>query len=432
MAGTHVRSTRETAAELLGRPDPIEPDQYPIIYNHYKPIVVSYAKRKGANDPEGIADLALLSGFNAINSLERRSPESFGYYLIRACLGHVTDEFRRRRPETIELQDHDVAGEDPGDNLVDRVWLQDLLANLTPDQRRVIELRFFEDLSAPAAGEQLGKDPNAVHQLQHRALRSLRRAIFPTVIALALVASLVAILRAGSGSTTVDSTPVDRTEVPTVVEERPPVTTAQRNDGDGADPPSGRTDEIEAGLDAIPTTSPRSVAPSGDAAGPAASSTPDSSAPPGTATSTTEPVPPSTTSTASTTPTTAVIIEPSTPLNACQAHLLSLDVLAIRLFNPQSDHGRAASFRPPRAVRFLDAVGTELIRIDTGGAMSTGFEVQTHGWMGEGGGTHAAFDAAPTPTYWGVLASAAETATWQTIQALDPSTNEWRSVSACP
>jgi RNA polymerase sigma-70 factor (ECF subfamily) len=51
------------------------------------------------------------------------------------------------------------------------------LRHLTEEQRRVILLKFMEDLSNKQVARMLGKTEGAVKSLQHRALRALRRAI---------------------------------------------------------------------------------------------------------------------------------------------------------------------------------------------------------------------------------------------------------------
>ncbi len=53
--------------------------------------------------------------------------------------------------------------------------LEKAIRNLAPDQRRVIILRFFEDLSSRQVAEAIGRSQSAVFSLQTRALANLRR-----------------------------------------------------------------------------------------------------------------------------------------------------------------------------------------------------------------------------------------------------------------
>jgi len=49
-----------------------------------------------------------------------------------------------------------------------------LLEQLIPEQREVLLLRFAADLDAKEAGDVMGRKPNAIRQLQFRALANLR------------------------------------------------------------------------------------------------------------------------------------------------------------------------------------------------------------------------------------------------------------------
>jgi RNA polymerase sigma-70 factor (ECF subfamily) len=51
------------------------------------------------------------------------------------------------------------------------------MARLTPDQQRVLGLRFRAEMSVIEVAEILGKKPNAIKALQFRALTALRRAL---------------------------------------------------------------------------------------------------------------------------------------------------------------------------------------------------------------------------------------------------------------
>lgn len=50
------------------------------------------------------------------------------------------------------------------------------LDGLTELEQTVLRLRYVEQLEAPEIAERLSKDPNAVHQIHHRALKKLRKA----------------------------------------------------------------------------------------------------------------------------------------------------------------------------------------------------------------------------------------------------------------
>lgn len=53
--------------------------------------------------------------------------------------------------------------------------LNDMLARLVPEQREVLLLRFAAGLNAAESGKVMGKKPNAIRQLQFRALANVRQ-----------------------------------------------------------------------------------------------------------------------------------------------------------------------------------------------------------------------------------------------------------------
>jgi RNA polymerase sigma-70 factor (ECF subfamily) len=53
--------------------------------------------------------------------------------------------------------------------------LVDAIKQLTPDQQRVVHLRFIDNLEVEQVADLLRRRPGAIHALQHRALNSLLR-----------------------------------------------------------------------------------------------------------------------------------------------------------------------------------------------------------------------------------------------------------------
>ena len=58
--------------------------------------------------------------------------------------------------------------------------LQQAIADLTDDQQQVIILRFIEGRRTDAVARLMGKQPNAIKALQHRALRALAKRLEQT------------------------------------------------------------------------------------------------------------------------------------------------------------------------------------------------------------------------------------------------------------
>ncbi len=100
-------------------------------------------------------------------------------YLYRIAHNWITDVFRRQ-PIVVELGEN-IGKNEKGD--ADGAWqneqekqrLRVALQALTPDQRQVILLRYFEGWENDQIAAAVEKPVGAVKALQHRAIASLRR-----------------------------------------------------------------------------------------------------------------------------------------------------------------------------------------------------------------------------------------------------------------
>ncbi len=101
----------------------------------------------------------------------------FGAWVFRIARNSLNDHLRRRpdQPPLDPLSGPEASVPDPASQVSDRDWLLRALGALTPDQREVIELRFFAELSTREICDVMRRDPAAVRVLQARALASLRR-----------------------------------------------------------------------------------------------------------------------------------------------------------------------------------------------------------------------------------------------------------------
>uniref|UniRef100_A0A7C4PYW8 RNA polymerase sigma factor n=1 Tax=Bellilinea caldifistulae TaxID=360411 RepID=A0A7C4PYW8_9CHLR len=154
------------------------------IYDRYSDRLYSYAVRLlGDADlaEECVAETfsrflqALRNGGGPRNHLQA--------YLYRVAHNWITDLFRRQ-PRLVELEENLGSHEN---NEVDEVVyteqekqrLRMALQALTPDQRQVIVLRYFEGWENEQVAAALEKPVGAVKALQHRAVASLRRWLNP-------------------------------------------------------------------------------------------------------------------------------------------------------------------------------------------------------------------------------------------------------------
>lgn len=101
-------------------------------------------------------------------------------YVRRALLNGAHDRWRRRRWREVSLQPEDDGGPvDPADHhdlagrQADRDGVLRALRALTDKERRVVVLRYYEDLPEAAIADVLGIAPGTVKSTAARALRKL-------------------------------------------------------------------------------------------------------------------------------------------------------------------------------------------------------------------------------------------------------------------
>lgn len=97
-------------------------------------------------------------------------------YVRRILYSRFVDGYRRRRrlSELPWASPPDRSGGDETGVATDRLTLRDALAGLTPRQRAVLVLRFYEDLTESQAADALGISANTVKSQTRVALRRLR------------------------------------------------------------------------------------------------------------------------------------------------------------------------------------------------------------------------------------------------------------------
>lgn len=98
-------------------------------------------------------------------------------YARRVLVNDNISWWRRRRDEvTLEVGDRAAAGPLESEYAERRLLILDALARLTPRQRAVVVLRYYDDLTTDATAEALGVSIGTVKSQTHLALRRLREA----------------------------------------------------------------------------------------------------------------------------------------------------------------------------------------------------------------------------------------------------------------
>lgn len=165
-------------AGALGRAQAGERSGFDELVRHLDPRLVGFARARGADDPEGLADEVLVQMCRSIGTFQGNLAQ-LRAWVFTIARNRIIDERRRagrrvdaRATDPAQLPDAPVAGAEVDPEQRERV--DALLADLTDDQREIIVLRVVVGLSVEETASVVGRRPGAVRALQHRALRALR------------------------------------------------------------------------------------------------------------------------------------------------------------------------------------------------------------------------------------------------------------------
>lgn len=166
---------------LLQRARRFDPQALAEIYDTFSPGLYAYACRLLGD--ECLAEDCVAETFSRFLKALRsgKGPQDYlQAYLYRIAHNWITDQYRRRPPAPVELnEDFPVSEEQYPEKLASRAMLQaevrEALFQLTPDQRQVILLRFYEGWENERIAAALQKQVGAVKGLQFRAVAALKR-----------------------------------------------------------------------------------------------------------------------------------------------------------------------------------------------------------------------------------------------------------------
>jgi RNA polymerase sigma factor (sigma-70 family) len=152
------------------------------LYDSLAPQLLGYLRVRGAADPEALVGDVFLSLARGLDDFTG-TQSGFRSWVFVIATSRLYDERRRRQRRPSEpLEPVVEAGLCSPDDVqaeVERVAAtaaaRDLLALLTPDQRRVVALRVFGGLTSAEVAATVDKPVGAVKALYRRGLAAMRR-----------------------------------------------------------------------------------------------------------------------------------------------------------------------------------------------------------------------------------------------------------------
>ena len=182
---TPSRELGEEEIKLLAvRASNRDPAAFSFLYRLYFPQVFTFINFRVSSreDAEDLTNAVFEKALAAI-SRYRPKPAQFSTWLYTIAKNCIIDHYRKRR---LPMDDEAEAGGVPStDSSCDPVQqlllderkrtLREALTELTPDQREVVECRFFFEMAISETAVAMGKTEGAVKALQFRALDSLHK-----------------------------------------------------------------------------------------------------------------------------------------------------------------------------------------------------------------------------------------------------------------
>jgi RNA polymerase sigma-70 factor (ECF subfamily) len=143
---------------------------------------IAYNILRNPQSAEDATQEAVLRAFSQLNSLD--NPQAVSGWLVR-IVQNVARDMRKKHapvlasnmPDGDKILEPVVATHDVDQSEADeeRSALRKAVAKLSPEQSAVVTMRYMEELDVVQIAERLGKNPNAVAALLHRARSALKK-----------------------------------------------------------------------------------------------------------------------------------------------------------------------------------------------------------------------------------------------------------------
>jgi RNA polymerase sigma-70 factor (ECF subfamily) len=146
----------------------------------WKPVyAIAYRSVRNVGEAQDITQEVFVRALRSLHRFEDTGAP-FSVYLATIARNLVRDRWRKHRPQMVEF---DTAAKIPSPadtpeeqalQSIDRDELRRAIGLLSVDHRTVLQLRINDGRSAAEVGQIMGRSPDAIRQLQHRAVAALR------------------------------------------------------------------------------------------------------------------------------------------------------------------------------------------------------------------------------------------------------------------
>jgi RNA polymerase sigma factor (sigma-70 family) len=155
----------------------LEAGEFSTLVESYYGVMLDRCRLKLRREDEAVAVAAEVA-IRLLAELKRgrRYRVPFRVVVHQVTTWKLKEHFQPGRLQEVELREWlDGAAGESESTLEADAGFEALLEGLTELEQEVLRLRYAEGLDFPEIATRLGKEPNAVHQIHHRALTKLRR-----------------------------------------------------------------------------------------------------------------------------------------------------------------------------------------------------------------------------------------------------------------
>jgi RNA polymerase sigma-70 factor (ECF subfamily) len=167
--------SEQLVADAAGRAKAGDQDALRFLYLRYADNVYGYVCSivRDEHDAEDVTQQVFAKLPKALGRYEPRAVP-FSAWILRVAHNAAIDHMRVRRAVPVEeIRNPETEAEDIGRDRCDA--LRTALAVLPADQREVLVLRFIAGMTPAEIAERMDRSEDAVHGLQHRGRRTLRK-----------------------------------------------------------------------------------------------------------------------------------------------------------------------------------------------------------------------------------------------------------------